>query len=324
MVFMNQDRSANDFCTGGFQGVPALDAPKPAILSDHGGCIMSEVTVIGTGNMGSALASALLKNRCAVTVWNRSPEKAAPLVDQGAELAPTLAAAVTGSPLILVCVTNYTAANQILSEVADHLKGKLFVQFTTGSPQDARKSEAWAHEHGSEYLDCAITGSPGSIGTPSAHILVSGREEVFQKAESTLGFLANNLDYKGEHVGLASAWEMVFIMPYYGMFMSLFHSVQICRTEGIPLDEYISALDQQGKRYEKWLCENIQSGNYQETSAPLELWAGGIQNISQHAEDSHIHAEFPQMAARLFQEAMNKGYGREEVSALFKVLQKLS
>jgi 3-hydroxyisobutyrate dehydrogenase-like beta-hydroxyacid dehydrogenase len=136
--------------------------------------------------------------------------------------------------------------------------------------------------------------------------------------------LANNLDYKGELIGLASAWEMVFIMHYYGMFLSLFHSVQICQAEGIPLDEYITLLGEQGKSYEKWLCENIQSGNYQETSAPLELWAGGIQQIAQHARDSHIPAEFPQLAARLFQQAMDDGYGREEVSALFKVLQKPS
>jgi 3-hydroxyisobutyrate dehydrogenase-like beta-hydroxyacid dehydrogenase len=285
---------------------------------------MSEVTVIGLGNMGSALACALLDGGRAVTVWNRSPMKAGPVVENGAVMAPNPLAALTASPIILVCVTNYAAANQILSEAAPDLSGKLLVQFTTGSPQDARVSEAWAHEHGAEYLDCAITGSPSSIGTPSAHILISGREAVFQKAEPALRLLARNLDYKGELVGLASAWEMVFIMHYYGMFLSLFHSVQICQAEGIPLEEYITVLDKQGKGYEKWLCENIRSGNYQETSAPLELWAGGIQQIARHAEDSHIHAEFPQLVDRLFQQAMNDGYGREEVSALFKVLQKFA
>ena len=285
---------------------------------------MSEVTVIGLGNMGSALARVLQANGHLVTVWNRSPEKAAPLVEKGALLAPSAAAAITASPVIVVCVTNYAAANQILAEAATGLSGKLLVHFTTGSPQDARASEAWAHEHGAEYLDCAITGSPSSIGTPGAHILVAGRETAFQKAEPILRLLANNLDYKGEPIGLSSAWEMVFIMHYYGMFLSLFHCVQICQAEGIPLEEYITLLGEQGKNYEKWLCENIQSGNYQETSAPLELWAGGIQQIAQHARDSHINAEFPQLAARLFQQAMEAGYGREEVSALFKVLKRSS
>ena len=91
---------------------------------------MSEVTVIGLGNMGSALARALLDapQGRAVTVWNRSPEKAAPLVDKGAILAPSAAEAMQASPVILVCVTNYAAANQILGEAATYLSGKRLVQ----------------------------------------------------------------------------------------------------------------------------------------------------------------------------------------------------
>jgi 3-hydroxyisobutyrate dehydrogenase-like beta-hydroxyacid dehydrogenase len=281
---------------------------------------MSDITVIGLGNMGAALARALQENGQAVTVWNRSTDKASSLVEKGARLAPSAAAAVAASPIILVCVTNYPAANHILAEVGPDLHGKLFVQLTTGSPKEARASETWAHEHAAEYLDCAITGSPASIGTPGAHILVAGREAAFQKAEPALRILASNLDYKGELIGLAAAWEMIFIMHYYGMFLSLFHSVQICQAEGIPLEEFILLLGQQGKNYEKWLCENIRSGSYQETSAPLELWAGGIEQIAGHARDSGIDAEFVKLARRLFQKAMDAGYGRAEVSALFKVL----
>jgi 3-hydroxyisobutyrate dehydrogenase-like beta-hydroxyacid dehydrogenase len=286
--------------------------------------MMSEVTVIGLGNMGSALARILLENGRALIVWNRSPKKAASLVEMGAVLAPSVAAAIAASPIIIVCVTNYATTNQILSEAATDLRGKLLIQFTTGSPQEARMSQAWAHEQGAEYLDCAVTGSPSSIGTSSGHILVAGKEAVFQRAESILRLLASNLDYKGESIGLASAWDLVLIMRYYGMFLSLFHSVQICQAEGIPLAEYITLLGEQGKNYEKWLCETIQSGNYQQTSSPLELWAAGIKLIAQHAQDSHINGEFPLLAARLFQKAIDAGYGREEVSALFKVLQKSS
>ena len=285
---------------------------------------MSEVTVIGLGNMGSALAGAILESGRTVTVWNRSPEKAAPLAEKGAVLAPNVPTALTASPVTLICVTNYAAAKSILEGAVDALNGKLLVQFTTGSPQDARVSEAWAHKQGAEYLDCAITGSPASIGTPSAHVLAAGREAAFRKAEPVLKILAQDLDYKGELIGLASAWEMIYIMHYYGMFLSLFHSVQICQAEGIPLEEFINLLGEQGKNYEKWLCETIQSGKYNETSAPLELWAGGIQQIAQHARDSHIPGEFVQLAARLFQQAMDAGYDRQEVSALFKVLQKSS
>jgi 3-hydroxyisobutyrate dehydrogenase-like beta-hydroxyacid dehydrogenase len=283
---------------------------------------MSEVSMIGSGNMGSALVRALLAHGHTVTVWNRSPEKALPLVEKGAVLAPSPAAAAAASPMLLVCVTNYAASYRILDEAVEALAGKLLVQLSTGTPQDARTNETWAHAHSAGYLDCAITGSPDSIGTPGAHILAAGQVAVFHKAEPILRVLASSLDYKGEQVGLAAAWDMVLLMRYYGMFFSLFHSIQICQAEGIPLEQYSTLLGEQGKNYEKWLCDNIRSGNYKETSAPLELWAGGIQNIAQHAQESHLQAEFPRLAARLFQEAMDAGYGREEVSALFKVLEK--
>src|ERR1041385_5122373 len=117
------------------------------IPSSHGGYSMSEVTVIGLGNMGSALARALqdAPQGCAVSVWNRSPEKAASLVEKGTVLAPSAAAALAASPIILVCVTNYAAANGILAEAVTNLAGKVLVQLSTGSPQEARASETWAH-----------------------------------------------------------------------------------------------------------------------------------------------------------------------------------
>ena len=281
---------------------------------------MTDVSVIGLGNMGSALAQALMEHGLAVTVWNRSPEKAGPLVTRGAKLALDAAAAVEASPVILVCVTNYAASDRILSSAAARLPGKVLVELSTGSPQQARACEAWVAQQGAEYLEAAITGGPASIGTPAAHILLSGKEAVFQKAEPVLQALADQLDYKGEGIGLAAAWDLVMIMHYYGMFMSLFHSIQICQAEDIPLEQFSALLGAQGKGYEQWLCESIRTGNYQETSAPLELWAGGIRMIAEHARDSHIDAQFPMLTSTLFQKAMAAGYGREEVSAAFKVL----
>jgi len=282
---------------------------------------MSDVTVIGLGNMGSALARALLEGGFQVTVWNRSPEKANLPALQGAIFTPEIGEALAAAPVVLVCVTNYAASDAILAQAASELAGKILVQFSTGTPQMARRGEAWAIAHGAQYLEAKITGSPASIGTPSAHILLSGSEAAYQKAEPLLRALAANLDYKGALIGLASAWDLVMIMHYYGMFLSLFHSVQICQAEAIPLEQYEALLGEQNLGYEKWLVENIRTGNYLDTSAPLELWLGGIQRISEHARACGINAAFPEFVAQLFQQAADAGYAREEVSAVYKVLE---
>ncbi|MBW4577952.1 MAG: NAD(P)-binding domain-containing protein [Tildeniella nuda ZEHNDER 1965/U140] len=97
---------------------------------------MLEASVIGLGTMGSTLAQLLLQNGYRVTVWNRTIAKAKSLVQAGAVLAPNAAAAVSASPIIVVCVHDYSATNQILAtkEVAAALAGRILIQLTTGSP----------------------------------------------------------------------------------------------------------------------------------------------------------------------------------------------
>ncbi len=135
-----------------------------------------------------------------------------------------------------------------------------------------------------------------------------------------LRVLASNLDYKGDAIGLASAWEMVSSCTITECFCPCFIACRFARPKEFPWKSTLNYWVSRARSYENGCARISSSGNYQETSAPLELWAGGIQQIAQHAQDSHIHAEFPQLAARLFQRAMDAGYGREEVSALFKVL----
>jgi len=124
-------------------------------------------------------------------MWNRSPEKAASLVEKGAVLAHRIAATIAAKPLVLVCVMNYAAADPVLDDAAPELPGKLLVRFTTRSPQDAWASETCAHEHRAEHLGCAVTGSPavtfrccaswierkGRPGLDSAELLAMDRDQ---------------------------------------------------------------------------------------------------------------------------------------------------
>ena len=64
---------------------------------------MSDVSVLGLGAMGAALARVLIEKGRSVTVWNRTTAKMGPLVSLGGEAAQTPAAAINASPLIIVC-----------------------------------------------------------------------------------------------------------------------------------------------------------------------------------------------------------------------------
>jgi pyrroline-5-carboxylate reductase len=102
--------------------------------------------VIGLGEMGSALASAFLRAGFPTCVWNRTADKARPILDAGAVLADGPADAAARSDVLVVCVSTYEIADSLLRDLdaEANLKDKTIVQLTTGTPKQGREASAWA------------------------------------------------------------------------------------------------------------------------------------------------------------------------------------
>lgn len=142
---------------------------------------MSDATVIGLGEMGSALVRGLMRADRRVTVWNRNADKAAALTAEGATLAESAAAAAAASPITVICVSDYQAAHEILEarQTTTALRGRTLVQLGNGTPKEARDSAAWAHANDINYLDGTILAWPRQIGGAETAILVSGPTQTF-------------------------------------------------------------------------------------------------------------------------------------------------
>ena len=129
---------------------------------------MSDITVIGLGAMGMALAEAFLDKGHAVTVWNRSPAKAEALAAKGAVVAKSVEDAVRSSKLIVVCLLVYDTVHEVLGSGAAALSGRTVVNLTNGTPEQARAMSGWAVSHGASYIDGGIMAVPPMIGGPHA------------------------------------------------------------------------------------------------------------------------------------------------------------
>lgn len=198
----------------------------------------ASVSVIGLGRMGSALARAFLATGCATHVWNRSPGKAAVLAAQGARVAPSVSAAAAAADIVVVCVSTYADSDALLrpAEVAAALRGKLIVQVSSGSPNQAREQARWAAGHGIAYLDGAIMATPNFIGEPGGTILYSGPKELFEANRPILLALGGNPQFVGEDVGHASALDLALLGQMWGALFGQLQAAAICQAEGIALD----------------------------------------------------------------------------------------
>ena len=191
------------------------------------------VTVIGLGNLGRALAEALVDHGHPTTVWNRTPGRADALVERGARRAETVAEAVAASPLVVVCVLDYPAATTVLASAAGALAGRTLVNITSGTPEPVRELADWATGHGAHYLDGAVYAVPQTIGTPEAFVLYSGSRAAFDTARETLDPALGAGLFAGTDPTLASVQDMAVLAAMYGMFAGFFHGVALARTAGI-------------------------------------------------------------------------------------------
>jgi len=282
---------------------------------------MNDITVIGLGLMGAALARAIRRADHDLTVWNRSPAKMNPFIADGVTGAPDVASAITSSPVVLICIDNYAVTNAMLrsDDIAPLLTGRTVVQLSTGTPKEAREASRWMMAHGVAYLDGAILAGPNHIGTNDAQILLSGDEAAYERAGNLLDCLGGTVRYLGSNVSAASALDLAWLTTCYGRFMAIIHAASLCKSEDVGMDGFISLFpDEPDTRH---YAKVIHEGSFHECTATLQVWGAALQRIQQQGVDAKINTEIPDFIDGFFKRAIAAGYGEENVMALVKVLQ---
>jgi 3-hydroxyisobutyrate dehydrogenase-like beta-hydroxyacid dehydrogenase len=283
---------------------------------------MSEISTLGLGLMGTALARAFVDARHSVTVWNRSGAKTQPLVHSGAAAANSVSAAVAASPTVLICIDSYHTTQALFdtADVLSLLPGRIIVQLTTGSPNEARNAAAWFSSHGALYLDGAILGGPANIATPRAMILYSGPRELFDRCKALLGVLGPGTRFVGENIGAAAAIDMAWLARHCGTYAGVAHGAAICEAEGADLEIYASLFAESDSA--RSMIDVIRRGAFADPPATLSVWHAALRRLQDQARDTGISSEVPDLVLKLLGRAAAAGFGDEHIAAMVKVLRK--
>jgi 2-hydroxy-3-oxopropionate reductase len=153
---------------------------------------MKRIAFLGTGLMGAPMAANLVAAGFDVTVWNRTPEKAQPLVAQGAKLAETPAVAVAGADAAVAMLSDGQAVDELLEvqRVADALpESALFIDCSSIPPSTARRHAERLAVRGVGYLDAPVSGGPSGAESASLAIMVGGCEADFARGDALLRVL---------------------------------------------------------------------------------------------------------------------------------------
>jgi len=282
-----------------------------------------EVCVIGLGNMGSALAEALITNGHRVTVWNRTAAKCETLAEAGASVAPSVAEAVAAARVIVVCVLDHAASASLLrtDEVASALRGRLLVQLSSVTAEESRELGRWAEENGIAYLDGAILATPSRIRANAGEpIVYSGLRVIFDANAKVLTAMGGNPIFLGEAVGGAATFGMTVYANYYGSMLAFIHGAAICHAAGFPIETYIDQayVSESTRRH---LGEMIAKRSYDDISVcSIEVDVAAYEQVTKLSEELGIDAAFPRTVASYLDRAIAKGHGQQELAAIFELM----
>lgn len=282
---------------------------------------MPDISVIGLGLMGTALARAIKRAGHDLVVWNRSPGKMEPFRKDGVSCAESFASAVEASPVILICIDNYTVTRALLEGVSARqmLSGKTVVQLSSSTPKEAADAADWAQMRGAFYLDGAILAGPSDIGTAAATILLSGDRTAYDRSRDLLECLGQDtVRYLGENVRAASALDLAWLMSRYGTFLAAIHSANICQSEGVGVEEFIALVPDNPSLQHH--AQTIRDEGYDDFTASLRVWGEALHHIQQQGTDAGINTEIPDFIGGLFDRAVAAGLSETNVMSLKKIL----
>lgn len=269
-----------------------------------------DISILGLGAMGQALASALLDGGYRVTVWNRTAARADALVARGAVRAADPAGAVTAGGPVLVCLLDNAAVTETLEGV--DVTGRTLVNLTNGTPGQARDLAGRFGARGARYLDGGIMATPPMIGSPGAFILYSGPREVLETHRAPLERLAA-VEYAGADPGLAALQDVALLSAMYGLFSGMAHAFALTGSGGVPAREF-------GGMLAGWLtamaslapafAEQLDSGDHVTgVSSNLAMQVAAYRNLVATAEEQGVSPELITPFQRLLEAELAAGNG---------------
>ena len=279
-----------------------------------------KAAVIGLGNMGSALAEALLAKGHEITVWNRTAEKCDPLVQAGARRAESLGEA--GAEVAIVCVTDHQATLSLTAELAAPLRGKLLVQLSTMTAEESRALGHWAEERGVDYLDGTILSYPAGIRAGSGTIVYSGPKALFDANESLLSAMGGDPQFLAEKIGAAPAFDKAIYSFHYGSMICFLHGAAMSQAAGIPMAAYLkhALAASSGTATKERMARMAEARDYKTDAATIEIERAAYDHVVKLSQALGIESELPKTIAGIMDRACRVGYADRDLAAVFEVL----
>lgn len=289
---------------------------------------MKNISYLGLGIMGRGMAANLLQAGYPVTVWSRTPERCAPLVSQGALQASTPAQAAAGADVILYCLSDDAAVQDLVFGQGNLISavraGQIVIDMTTVHPDTTRKEAAAYADKGARFLDAPVFGSKNEAAQGGLWIVVGGDRELYEEVKPILQVLSETTHYMGG-TAKGSSMKLVGNLVVAAQLEALGEAMTLATKAGLNPIDVLGVLHVTD--FKSPIFDGVGHGLLARdfsTHFALKLMLKDANLIARFAEDLNVSVPASAVTREVIKAAVNKGWGEENASAFIRVLEELS
>jgi 3-hydroxyisobutyrate dehydrogenase len=289
---------------------------------------VERVGFVGLGTMGAAMAGHLGRAGYPLTVWNRTPGRAADLVAAGAVEAATPAELGRASDVAFVCVSDTPDVEAVLfgpAGVSEGLaSGGLVIDCSSISPSATRAFAARFAERGVAYVDAPVSGGSEGAQKATLTIFAGGEPASVERARPLLEKLGSRITHFGP-AGSGQAVKAVNQVMIAGVYLAVAEGLVLAVKAGLDPEQVVAALG--GGVAGSWILAN-RSGRMLANEYPLGF------KTRLHLKDLGIALDLARelgavlplagLAAQFENGLVARGYGDEDMSNLARTIRGLS
>jgi len=206
---------------------------------------MAELGYVGLGVMGSSVTRRLLDAGHTVHVWNRTREKAEPLLEAGAQWADSPREVAERADIVFTMVTN-TAAVRAVFEGDDGIlagltPGKIYVDMSTASPANSRALAEQVEAAGAQMLDSPVSGTSITVDQGKASLMVGGDADAFERAKPILAAIGPKVFHMGGN-GTAVGLKIAINLSLAVQMLAFSEGVLLAEKSGIDRERVVEAM----------------------------------------------------------------------------------
>lgn len=201
------------------------------------------VAVLGTGTMGYAMATTLVRAGHTVAAYNRTRERALPLREMGITVADSVWSAVADADVIITMTFDVRATLDLAARFLGATKeGAVWMQCATVGPAGMLWIADLASQFDTRLLDAPVVGSKSSAEDGSLVVLLAGDADSISTVGPVCDAIGRHTVVVGPTLGAASSLKLACNAWIASITAALAQSVVMCRELGVEPTLFLDAI----------------------------------------------------------------------------------